>query len=90
MGGETSLRGREAALGGGALVGATLFAEEATEQSQELLPDAAVHVSVNVRVEAALQEEEHEGKGGQPRRDLRSGAHGDGVQYAVRPHAEDI
>lgn len=90
VGPQASFGGREAALHGGALVGTALLAKEPAEQSQELLPDAAVHVSVNVRVEAALQEEEHKGKGGQPRRHLCSGAHGDSVQYAVRPHAENI
>lgn len=62
VGPETSLCRCEATLHGRALAGTTLLAEQPAEQSQELLPHATVHVTVNVRVEAALQKEEHEGK----------------------------
>lgn len=72
---QTSLRGREAALGGGAPSGAARRAEQPAEQREELLPHAAVHVAVDVRVEAALQEEEHEGEGGEPGGHGCSGAH---------------
>lgn len=90
VGPEASLHGCEAALHCRALAGAALFAEQGTEQSQELLPHTTVHVAVNVRVETALQKEEHKGKGGQPLWYNGSGTHRYSVQYAVRPHAEDV
>lgn len=90
VGPEASLHGREAGLHSRALAGAALFAEQGTEQSQELFPHTTVHVAINVWVEAALQKEEHEGKGGQPLWYDGSGTHRYRVQYAVRPHAEDV
>lgn len=85
-----SLRRGEAALHCGAVSWTTLLAEHPIKQSQELFSHAAMHVAINVRMKAALQEEEHKGSGGQPRGHIDSGVHRNGIQNAVGTHTEDI
>lgn len=80
----------EAAFGCWASPRSPLDAQRTTKQCQELLADAAVHVPIDIWVQAALQEEENEWQRGQPGGYGGARADGHRAQHAVGPHPQDV